>query len=329
MDALLRSQSKQSAQLATQDSKLDMLLQQKGEQDARTEAKQHKQYTIRQHEIMRDEVVFLQNRDESSNLGSGSFSCVYRVEYDGSPSASKVITLKGHDREQRQKMTRDFERELAIMCQLRHPNIVPVYGAVFGLEELWLIMDFAENGNLRTLLNTANLTIQDRLQFASDIALAFKYLHSRGVQHRDMKSPNILLFCENDQLRAKVTDFGLSRARSLLTSTATSTSNSLGSPAWSSPEYLRKEPFTDKSDVYSLGVVLWELLTLHQPWQDYDVMQIMMAVALQSKSLEVPAEDRVQSDLYELRKVVLWCLQSSPNNRPTAAQVAAALCSSE
>ena len=324
MDALLQSHSEQRTQLAKHESKLDMLLEQKGERDARIDAKHHKQRTIRQHEIEQDEVVF-QGRDEASLLGGGSFSSVYRVQYHGSLKACKVITLKGHDREQRQKMVRDFEREMAIVCQLRHPHIVSVYGAAFGVEELWLIMDLAEDGNLRTLLNRTQLTTEERLQLVSDVALAFKFLHSRGVQHRDLKSPNILVFRENGKLRAKVTDFGLSRARSLLTSTATSTVKSIGSPAWSSPEYLRKEPITDKSDVYSLGVVLWELLTLAQPWQDHDVMQIMMAVALQNKSLAVPAEDEVQPDLRKLRQVVLWCLQSLPVNRPTASQVAGAL----
>ena len=95
----------------------------------------------------------------------------------------------------------------------------------------------------------------------------------------------------------------------------------------SSPEHLSNDPFTDKSDVYSLGAALWELLTLRVPWEGHTAMQIMMAVGLRKKSLAdtLPGEAEVAPALRPLRRAVIACLHAEPARRPAAAEAAAAL----
>ncbi len=168
-----------------------------------------------------------------------------RVRYLGEVKACKVISLRGIQREPRAKILRDFELEVAILCQLNHPGVVNVRGAVFGAEELWLVMDLMHEGSLQARLAAQPPpTPVERLHSALDIAVAVEYLHKQGVQHRDLKNPNILLFRgEGDQLRAKLSDFGLSHSSSLLTATIQTLQHG-GSPIWSKNLFQRKATFT-------------------------------------------------------------------------------------
>ena len=206
----------------------------------------------------------------------------------------------------------------------------------FGDSELWLVMDLAEEGTLRDYVaraaaqgqeSGADAIVEERLHLAKGAAAALKYLHDRKVQHRDIKTPNLLLSRDGSgRLTVKMGDFGLSRCQALITATASSSSGgrSIGSPRWSSPEQLKREPYTDKSDVYSLGVVLWEILTLQLPWGESDTMQIITAM-LMKKQLELPDAQTLPASLDPLHALVASCISHNSDARPTAKQVCQAL----
>ncbi len=129
---------------------------------------------------------------------------------------------------------------------------------------------------------------------------------------------------ENGELYAKLADFGLSHSTALITAKRT-VHKVCGSPAWSSPEHLLQEStYSNESDVYSLGVVLWELLTLRQPWEGLSDVQIITALLVQQRGLDVP-DDVDHPFLTALRDTVRLCLLPVSADRPTVSEVVRSL----
>lgn len=147
-------------------------------------------------------------------------------------------------------------------------------------------------------------------------ARGMNYLHncSPVIVHRDLKSPNLLV---DKNWVVKVCDFGLSRMKN---STFLSSRSTAGTAEWMAPEVLRNEPSDEKCDVYSYGVVLWELCTMQQPWGGMNAMQVVGAVGFQHRRLDIPNDmDPVISD------IITKCWQTDPKLRPTFAEIMATL----
>lgn len=151
---------------------------------------------------------------------------------------------------------------------------------------------------------------------ARDVAKGMNCLHTSmpTIVHRDLKSPNLLV---DKNWTVKVCDFGLSRLKH---STFLSSKSTAGTPEWMAPEVLRNEKSNEKCDVYSFGVILWELATLKMPWKGMNPMQVVGAVGFQKRRLEIPKE------VDPLVAQIIWeCWQTDPNLRPSFAQLNVAL----
>ena len=138
------------------------------------------------------------------------------------------------------------------------------------------------------------------------------YLHTSNppIVHRDLKSPNLLV---DKHWVVKVCDFGLSRMKH---HTFLSSKSCAGTPEWMAPEVLRNEPANEKCDVYSFGVILWELATMMIPWKGLNPMQVVGAVGFQNKRLEIP--DNVNP---AVAQIIRDCWQMEPHLRPSFAQL--------
>ncbi|EEF29894.1 map3k delta-1 protein kinase, putative [Ricinus communis] len=151
---------------------------------------------------------------------------------------------------------------------------------------------------------------------AFDAARGMNYLHNCTpmIVHRDLKSPNLLV---DKNWVVKVCDFGLSRMKH---STFLSSRSTAGTAEWMAPEVLRNEPSDEKCDVYSYGVILWELCTMRQPWGGMNPMQVVGAVGFQQRRLDIPDDlDPAIAD------IIRRCWQTDPKLRPTFAEIMAAL----
>ncbi|XP_063937879.1 serine/threonine-protein kinase oca2 isoform X2 [Daucus carota subsp. sativus] len=242
-------------------------------------------------------------------IGQGSCGTVYHGLWYGSDVAIKVFSKQEYSDD----VIFAFREEVALMKRLRHPNILLFMGAVSSPERLCIVTEFLPRGSLFRLLqkgtsqkSASRLDWRRRVHMALDIARGMNYLHhcSPPIVHRDLKSSNLLV---DKSWNVKVGDFGLSRLKyGQFLETIT------GKGTWMAPEVLRNEPSDEKSDVYSYGVVLWELATEKIPWDHLNSMQVIGAVGFMNQRLEIPNDvDARWASLIES------CFQSEPKDRPT------------
>ncbi|XP_010255507.1 PREDICTED: serine/threonine-protein kinase EDR1 isoform X2 [Nelumbo nucifera] len=238
-------------------------------------------------------------------IGQGSFSVVYRGMWNGSDVAIKLY----FENEYREEILLDYSTEIDIMKRVRHPNILLFMGAVYSPERLAIVTEFLP----RTLhRNNLTLDIRRRLRMALDVARGMNYLHHRNppIVHRDLKSSNLLV---DKSWTVKVGDFGLSKLKDATFLTAKS---GRGTPQWMAPEVLRNDPSNEKSDVFSFGVILWELMTISIPWVNLNSLQVVGIVGFMDRRLDLPddLDPRVSLIIHD-------CWQSDPENRPSFEEI--------
>ncbi|XP_058069264.1 serine/threonine-protein kinase EDR1 [Magnolia sinica] len=247
-------------------------------------------------------------------IGLGSYGEVYHADWNGTEVAVKKFldqAFSGDALEQ-------FRCEVKIMLRLRHPNVVLFMGAVTRPPNLSILTEFLPRGSLYRLLHRPNIQLDEkrRLRMALDVAKGMNYLHTSHptIVHRDLKSPNLLV---DKNWVVKVCDFGLSRLKH---HTFLSSKSTAGTPEWMAPEVLRNEPSNEKCDVYSFGVILWELATLRMPWSGMNPMQVVGAVGFQNRRLDIPSEVDPM-----VAQIICDCWQSDPGLRPSFTQLMAPL----
>ncbi|PKA51559.1 Serine/threonine-protein kinase EDR1 [Apostasia shenzhenica] len=239
-------------------------------------------------------------------IGQGSCGTVYHALWYGSDVAVKVFSKQEYSDD----VIHSFRQEVSLMKRLRHPNILLFMGAVFSPQRLCIVTEFLPRGSLFRLLqrNTIKLDWRKRAHMALDIARGMNYLHhcNPPIIHRDLKSSNLLV---DKNWTVKVGDFGLSRLKH---ETYLTTKTGKGTPQWMAPEVLRNEPSDEKSDVYSYGVILWELVTEKIPWDNLNPMQVIGAVGFMNQRLELPKD-------LDLRwvSIIESCWHIDPDCRPS------------
>ncbi|XP_027368099.1 probable serine/threonine-protein kinase SIS8 isoform X2 [Abrus precatorius] len=243
-------------------------------------------------------------------IGIGSYGEVYRADCNGTEVAVKKFL---HQDFSGDALTQ-FKSEVEIMLRLRHPNVVLFMGAITRSPHFSILTEFLPRGSLYRLLHRPNLRLDEkrRLRMALDVAKGMNYLHTSHppIVHRDLKSPNLLV---DKHWVVKVCDFGLSRMKH---HTFLSSKSCAGTPEWMAPEVLRNEPANEKCDVYSFGVILWELTTTRIPWKGLNPMQVVGAVGFQNKRLEIPEDVNPV-----VAQIIHDCWQTEPHLRPSFSQL--------
>ncbi len=200
-------------------------------------------------------------------LGKGAMGIVYLAR---DPQIERIIALKtiqfdssGQGFDHAEAKAR-FLREAKISGRLQHPNIVTIYDVGEHAGNLFLAMEYVAGGSLADKLPEAGspLDVYGRIRVVAEVADALAHAHERGVIHRDVKPANILL---TESLVAKVTDFGIGKIVYGDTE-LTAAGQMVGSPAYMSPEQIRGEKVDARSDIFSLGVVLYQALTQKRPF---------------------------------------------------------------
>ncbi|XP_078281468.1 ephrin type-B receptor 2 isoform X2 [Rhinoraja longicauda] len=250
-------------------------------------------------------------------IGAGEFGevCSGHLKLPGKREIFVAIkTLKsGYTEKQR----RDFLSEASIMGQFDHPNVIHLEGVVTKSNPVMIITEFMENGSLDSFLrqNDGQFTVIQLVGMLRGIAAGMKYLADMSYVHRDLAARNILV---NSNLVCKVSDFGLSRFLEDDTSDPTYTS-ALGGKIpirWTAPEAIQFRKFTSASDVWSYGIVMWEVMSYgERPYWDMTNQDVINAI---EQDYRLPPPMDCPTALHQL---MLDCWQKDRNNRPKFGQI--------
>lgn len=260
--------------------------------------------------------------EELRELGSGTFGTVYHGKWRGSDVAIKRIKkscFAGRSSEQ-ERLTVEFWREADILSKLHHPNVVAFYGVVQDGPGATLatVTEYMVDGSLRHVLlrKDRHLDRRKRLIIAMDAAFGMEYLHSKNIVHFDLKCDNLLVNLK-DPLRpiCKVGDFGLSKIkRNTLVSGGVR-----GTLPWMAPELLNgsSNKVSEKVDVFSFGIVLWEILTGEEPYANMHYGAIIGGIVNNTLRPTIPS----YCDL-EWRTLMEQCWAPNPAVRPSFTEIA-------
>ncbi|CAA0287534.1 unnamed protein product [Arabidopsis thaliana] len=259
-------------------------------------------------------------------LGRGGFGVVYYGVLNNEPVAVKMLT------ESTALGYKQFKAEVELLLRVHHKDLTCLVGYCEEGDKMSLIYEFMANGDLKEHLSGKRgpsiLTWEGRLRIAAESAQGLEYLHNGckpQIVHRDIKTTNILL---NEKFQAKLADFGLSRSFPLGTETHVSTVVA-GTPGYLDPEYYRTNWLTEKSDVFSFGVVLLELVT-NQPVIDMKREKShigeWVGLMLSRGDINSIVDPKLQGDfdpntIWKVVETAMTCLNPSSSRRPTMTQV--------
>ncbi|XP_038987882.1 probable receptor-like protein kinase At1g49730 [Phoenix dactylifera] len=262
----------------------------------------------------------------STVIGKGGFGTVYKAKFsDGSVVAVKrmnKVSKQGED---------EFSREMELLSRLHHRHLVALKGFCVERNERFLVYEYMENGSLKDHLHSPKrnpLSWKTRVQIAIDVANALEYLHfycDPPLCHRDIKSSNILL---DENFVAKVADFGLAHAsRYGAISFEPVNTDIRGTPGYMDPEYVVTQELTEKSDIYSYGVLLLELVTGRRAIQDCNNLVKWSQKFMTNDSKLPELVDHVIGNSFDFEQlqlivgIVQWCTQREGRARPSIKQV--------
>jgi serine/threonine-protein kinase len=263
-------------------------------------------------------------------LGRGAMGVVYKAEDPvlDRPLAIKTIFIPADESERKEYEAR-FTQEARAAGKLAHPGIVTVYDVGREGEMVYMTMELLEGTDLGTKAEKHKFEVREAVGIALQIAEALAFAHDRGVVHRDIKPPNIMLVAGG---RAKIMDFGIARMRS--SDLKTQTGLMMGTPRYMSPEQVAGRPVDQRSDIFSLGTVLYELLTGSKLFSGETATEIIYNVAqlrpvppsrinrqvpamldlVVAKALEKDVDERYQ-DAHQLAADLRACLSEMGGRR--------------
>ncbi len=246
----------------------------------------------------------------TQKIGSGGMTEVYLAEReaDGLPIVLKILDSRG--KEASEHLVR-FIQEYALLCKIDHPHVIKIHDQGFSDEYAYIAMEYFERGDLRTLFGP-EMTPQRALTVVQQIALALAAVHSHGIVHRDIKPENIMLRLDGSVALA---DFGI--AKSMLKSenmgfTQTRHGDLVGTPYYMSPEQAGGKEVTARSDLYSLGVMFFEMLTSRRPF-NAESLELLLAKHLNAETPALPAGHA------KLQPIVNKLMAKNPDDRYASA----------
>jgi serine/threonine protein kinase len=241
-------------------------------------------------------------------LGRGAMGIVYEAEDEmlQRQVAVKMLMLSD-DPEERVQHEARFRQEAKAAGGLSHPNVVTIYDLGREGDWLYIAMELLHGVELRELMNKGTLTLAQNVDLAAQVASGLSAAHRRGIVHRDVKPSNIMVL---EGHLAKIMDFGVARMQT--SEVKTQTGVMLGSPKYMSPEQVGGHPVDHRSDIFSLGSVLYEMVAGAAPFSGNDLGSLLFDIA---RADPLPPSQRYAGLPEELDRIVLRALARQPEDR--------------
>ena len=240
-------------------------------------------------------------------VGSGGMADVYMAK-DHKLNRNVAVKVLKSEYVEDEKFLKKFETEAQAVARLSHPNIVNIYDV--GIEDgiNYIVMEHAEGITLKEYIRKKGyLSPKETVEISTQIASAISHAHKNHIIHRDIKPQNILV---SDTGIIKVTDFGIAKATS--SNTVTSTATAMGSVHYISPEQAKGRFCDEKSDIYSLGITMYEMVTGHVPFDHENGVTI----ALMHLQNEITPPSQIRDGIPDsLEKIILKCTMKKPEER--------------
>ena len=243
-----------------------------------------------------------------NQVGQGGMATVYKA-YQPSMDRNVAIKVLPSNLADSKEFTKRFQQEAHIIARLEHAHILPVfdYGESDGVS--YFVMRYLEAGTLKNKMEAGPLSLREIDRIFTQLADALSYAHSQGVIHRDLKPANALV---DSQGNLFLTDFGIAKILESASPRLTQTDAIMGTPAYISPEQAQAQKVDQRSDIYSLGIILYEMVTGRVPF----VADTPLAVILKHVSNPLPLPSSIKTDIPEaIEHVILKALAKNPDDR--------------
>ncbi|KAI9121184.1 hypothetical protein K1719_008217 [Acacia pycnantha] len=244
----------------------------------------------------------------------GAHSRLYRGNYKDEPVAVKLIRVPDDDESGTMagRLEKQFIREVTLLSRLHHENVIKFIAACRIPPVYCVVTEFLSEGSLRAYLHRLDhktVPLEKLITFAREIARGMAYIHSQGIIHRDLKPENVLI---SEDSHLKIADFGIAceeAYRDVFT-------DDPGTYRWMAPEMIKRKCYGRKVDVYSFGLILWEMVTGTIPYEDMTPIQAAYAVVNKNSRPVIPS-----SCPFEMRALIEQCWSSHPDKRPEFWQI--------
>jgi len=222
----------------------------------------------------------------NKKIGKGSFSRVYKGYKVGLPDKLYAIKKMEYDPDNQR-----LKQEIEVMKNISHSNIVKLYDVIYQEDSMYLILEYCKNGDLSKYLKNRPLKEEYAQKYLKQMVSALKYLISKNIIHRDLKPHNILV---TDNYELKISDFGF--ARYFESNTLVDTL--CGSPLYMAPEIMKNKNYTIKSDLWSVGIILYEMLTGFPPYKVKTIYNLIKSI--DQNKINLPTHITISNECNDL-----------------------------